>query len=118
MCLLRRTAAAIAFHIGLSYSHGQVVVAAMLENGPDARQILGSQFLVHLLRDKVQRKKTVGPDFLDQHDQRVAETSRALNQPASLEKIFCSDGNFEIPAVLPAILGILKNGEITEGRVV
>src|SRR5207237_8858929 len=104
MRLFRRAAAAVALHIGLSDSHSQIVIAAMFENSADAREIFCPEVFIHLFRDQMQREKTIGADFLDQYDQGVAEPRRAFNQPASLEKIFGSDRNFEITAVVPAIL--------------
>ena len=114
MYLLCRPAAAVTLHVGLSYSHGQVVVAAVFENGADAAaDIVVPNFSSICFATRCSAKRQSVPISLINTTSVLPRRVEVSINSASLQKIIGSDGDFEIPAVLLAILRIPINGEIT-----
>ena len=87
MFLPARAQAPVAFHVALRHGDRIVVVAAQRVVFADALAVLVRAVFGEFFGHDVQRQQRVGPDLLDEHDQRSPLARAGRDEPAPLQEI-------------------------------
>ena len=100
--LVGRAGAPVALDVGLRHRHREIPVAAVGVERPNPIEIARAPRPVHLVRHQVQGEQRVGPDLLEQRDDRPSQAGARLNELHSREQALGGLGEGEVAAHLPA----------------
>ena len=89
----------VSFHVGLGDGDGEVVLAAVLVEFLDAREIARSHVLVHVGGEQAQGEERVGSDLLDEDDEGAAQGRGAFDESAALQEVVRGFGDVVVARV-------------------
>ena len=90
MRLLRRSQAAVSFHVSLRHRHRQIVLRTMLIKLSYPAEVIGVQGLIHTSCHHMQSKQRIAADFFDEHDQGPSQTGRRFDELAAFQQVIAA----------------------------